>query len=204
MTSINKNVYTRTNYPAVTPNAPGTEMAQTGVAVTSTASNIPTPTFVSMYTPVAPNTQNTSSSKSTKKALKEAKKEAENEMKRLEKEMNRCEKEMNRLSDAYSQKAYSLLVLRQYYGADHPLVKNGVTELLELEKKKNAAADKYYDAEKKYEEAKARYEEACLAYENYEDGVYKPSSTIPVPTSTMITVTTPPTSTPTITYPTCS
>lgn len=204
MTSINKNVYTLTNYPAATPNAPDTEMAQTGVAVTSTASNIPTPTVVSVFTPVAPNTQNTSASQSAKKALKEAKKEAKNEMKRLEKEMNRCEKELHRLNNAYSQKAYSLLLLRQYYGAAHPLVKNGVTELLELEKKKNAAADKYYDAEKKYEEAKARYEEACLAYENYEDGVSEPSSTIPVPTSTMITVTTPPTSIPSIAYPTCS
>jgi len=155
MPSINRNIYTNSNYPSTTPNVTNTEVTPTSVTVSSTASSVPTPTSVIMYTAVAPDTPALGTSKSMKKELKKKKKEAE-------RYMNDCYEKWQKLQSDYELKFRTWVILCQdpYFNKDSLDAQCLKEEILELDKKKNEAAlayDAAYDA----------YEAAQKAYDDY-------------------------------------
>lgn len=203
MTSINKNVPTRTYYPTSSQTVSTSVVTPTTATVSSVASNVPTPTAGAVYTAVAPRTEDISTSKARKKDLKEQRDAAKKEMKRLKKEMERLQKEMFRSMNAHSNAAEALLYDSPYLDIEDPGTQSRIRYVQDLEQKRNSAAEAYYEAKRAYEAALKVYEEACAAYDNYEEGSESnPSSTMQVPTFTHTTVTTPPTTTPTVSYPT--
>ena len=205
MTSINRNIPTRTNYvPTTTKQPTSTNTTVTG-GVSGTA--VPTPTSVVMYTASAPKTTNVNNDKLAK--LREEIAEVSCYLEKVQELYEKKEREYERY-EKYTYKPMRKTLEENYY--------RGIITKDEYAKALTPFADKLYkllsekvalrtevhNAEKKLEQLEKQLTDAAVKVLDEELNEWKKSWNTPTstPTATSTTVTTPPTTTPNPMYPT--